>query len=337
MRAELAACMRCPRCKMDEGTLRLEVRQQRDSEVERGLLLCEHCDSEYQIRDGVAHLLLGGEPTVVGESRAYRLSRPRLLRQWGAGTAALLSIARMEHTSESFRLSSAMNLQALWDALSPAPGDWVLELGAGSCVHLVDLAKRGCTCVAVDISTDLKLELGEHLAAHERVTLNRIVADMGNLPFRTGIADVVFSTASLHHSASLAATVEEVARVLAPDGRFGAANEPMHGPLSWWSLSTCNRAMEELPGSHETSYTLMQWRSVLRGAGMEASFFWPPYYDHILEQGAGHTKFRTFGRVLGALWRVPAVRRVVQNSLFRWLQLAVGVNVLLVARKRGGL
>jgi SAM-dependent methyltransferase/uncharacterized protein YbaR (Trm112 family) len=335
MRAELTTRMRCPRCKTDEATLRLEVLAQQGSEVERGLLRCEHCGSEYQIRDGVAHLLLGGEPTIVEESRAYRLSRPRLLRQWGSGKAGLLSIARMEHTSEGFRLSSAMNLQALWDALSPGPGDWVLELGAGSCVHLVELAKRGCTCVAVDISTDLKLELGEHLATHEQVTLDRVVGDMGNLPFRAGVADVAFSTASLHHGANLAATVREVARVLGPDGRFGAANEPMHGPLSWWSLSTCNRAMEELPGSHETSYTLMQWRSALRGAGMEASFLWPPYYDHILRRGAGHTKFRAFGRVLGALWRVPAVQRVVQNSLFRWLQMAVGINVLLVARKRG--
>jgi hypothetical protein len=93
--------------------------------------------------------------------------------------------------------------------------------------------------------------------------------------------------------------------------------------------------MEELPGSHEASYTLFQWTSALRKAGLKASFLWPPYYDHLLEAGAGGTKFGPLGRIMTSFWRSDAVRRVVKGPLLPWLQMTVGINALFVARKRG--
>ncbi len=333
MRSALVAMLRCPRCRLDEAGLSLRAHAG-GAGVCDGVLSCVHCSAEYQVRDGVAHLLVGGEPTVIGELSAYRRSRPKLMKAWGSDRGALLGIARMEHTSEEFRRSSQLNLELLWDALAPRPGEWVVELGAGSCLHTVELARQGCNCVAVDISTDLKLELGGLLAEAARVTIDRVVGDMGNLPFRSGTVAVVFSTASLHHGTRLAATLAEAARVLRPGGRFGAASEPMHGPLTWRSLAACRRGMEELPGSHEASYSYLQWVSALRGAGLDPSFLWPPYYDHLLRRGSDRTKFGRLGRVLGSLWRFPRLRNLVTGPLFRWLQLAVGVNVLVVARRR---
>jgi SAM-dependent methyltransferase len=318
---------------MDEAGLSLPPHSGEGDRLRDGVLSCTHCGTEYQIRDGIPHLLAGGGATLVGERRAYRRSRPKLLDEWGSDRDGLLGIARMEHTSEEFRRSSALNLELLWDSLDPRPGELVVELGAGSCLHTAELARRGCVCVAVDISTDLKLELGELVAHAAGVTIDCVVGDMGNLPFRSGTVGVVFSTASLHHGSSLEATLSEAARVLGPGGRFGAASEPMHGLLTWWSVAECRRGMEELPGSHEASYTYSQWVSAMRGAGLDPSFMWPPYYDYLLRRGTSGTKFGRLGRMLGLLWRFPGVRGVVTGPLFRWLQLAVGINVVVVARR----
>ncbi len=336
MRRDLLGMLRCPRCRRDEAGLSLRALGGGAGTVRQGLLTCDHCGAEYQVREGIAHLLVGGDATVTGEVSAYRRSVPGLLRTLGSDRDALLGIARMEHTSQGFRCSSALNLDGLWEVLAPRPTELVVELGAGSCHHAVELARRGCRCVAVDVSTDLKLGLGELLANTEGVDIDRVVGDMANLPFRSGTVDVVYATASLHHGKDLSAALNEAARVLAPGGRFGAASEPMHGPLTWWSLAACTRGMLELPGSHEASYTLSEWTSALRSAGLEGSFLWPPFYDHLLEHGSGGTKFGPLGSLIAYLWRSGMVRSFVKGPLFRWLQLAVGVNVLLVAGRPGG-
>ncbi|MDD5622982.1 MAG: class I SAM-dependent methyltransferase [Actinomycetota bacterium] len=55
---------------------------------------------------------------------------------------------------------------------------------------------------------------------NEGVHFERVRGNMNELPFRDKIFDLVFITASLHHSSDISNTLREVYRVLKPMGRF---------------------------------------------------------------------------------------------------------------------
>lgn len=64
---------------------------------------------------------------------------------------------------------------------------------------------------------------------NEGVYFERVRGNMNELPFRDKIFDIVFITASLHHSSDISITLKEVYRVLKPMGRLILINEPVGG------------------------------------------------------------------------------------------------------------
>lgn len=100
--------------------------------------------------------------------------------------------------------------------LRPTPADLILDLGSGACWCSDWLERLNRRAVAVDISLDM-LRLGRtRLPRPDRARL--VVGDMEHLPFITGAFDKAFCLSAAHHVPSIEKALEEICRVLAPDG-----------------------------------------------------------------------------------------------------------------------
>jgi SAM-dependent methyltransferase len=93
-----------------------------------------------------------------------------------------------------------------------------LEIGAGLGEHIRHENLEHQQYVAVELREELAERLGESFP-----TVETLVADcQKHLPFADGFFDRVLAIHVLEHLPDLPAALDEVARVLAPDGRFVA-------------------------------------------------------------------------------------------------------------------
>lgn len=96
-----------------------------------------------------------------------------------------------------------------------------LDLGCGNCRHAELLAGRVNRILAVDLSRGL-LETGRDRADERGFGIDPVQADAAALPVREGTVDLGVYVATLHHlptRAARIASLDELARVLAPGGR----------------------------------------------------------------------------------------------------------------------
>lgn len=108
--------------------------------------------------------------------------------------------------------------------LRPSPDDLILDLGAGAgwCSDLLGRLNRAS--VAVDLSLDM-LRAGR---ARPGTPVRAVAGDMEALPFRAGTFHKAVCFSALHHVPDMARAVNEIARVLTPDG-VALFSEPGEG------------------------------------------------------------------------------------------------------------
>lgn len=121
------------------------------------------------------------------------------------------------------------NLGVLFHSLRLAPGDVVLELGAGSCWVSHFLNRMGCTTVAVDVSSTV-LELGRRLFESDPRTRWELEPqflpyDGHRLPVEDASCDRIVLHDAFHHLPNSEEILGEMARVLRPGG-IVAMSEP---------------------------------------------------------------------------------------------------------------
>ncbi|WP_460541652.1 class I SAM-dependent methyltransferase [Glycomyces halotolerans] len=103
--------------------------------------------------------------------------------------------------------------RATREALSLQPGERCLDLGAGTGVSTVELAKSGADVIGADLSLGM---LREH--ADRQVPL--VAADALHLPFDDGSFNAVTGSFFIRNVADLDACLAEILRVLQPGGRL---------------------------------------------------------------------------------------------------------------------
>jgi ubiquinone/menaquinone biosynthesis C-methylase UbiE len=164
-----------------------------------------------------------------------------------------------------------------------APGDWVLDLGAGDGRHTVEACRWPCRVVAVDVEQEM-LRLArayvprddqEGPSVEPHVSHNRercrgqadfIVADAQHLPFRDGAFDKVMCTEVLEHIPDDKAGIRELYRVAKP-GADVAVSVPRYGPERiFWTLSW---EYWHTPGGHVRLYRPGEMARYLREHGFE--------------------------------------------------------------------
>jgi len=108
------------------------------------------------------------------------------------------------------------------DKLELAPGARVLDLCCGMGRHLIDLARRGCEVVGVDLSAHM-LEKAREFAAAEGIEPKLVRCDMREIDFHAEF-DAVINMATafgyLESDAEDEKVIHAVCRALKPGGRF---------------------------------------------------------------------------------------------------------------------
>lgn len=147
-----------------------------------------------------------------------------------------------------------------------APGDVVLELGAGTCWLSLLLNRFGCPTIAVDVSPSA-LEIGK--AAFERETgvnwalePKFLAYDGHHIPLPDASVDRVICYDAFHHVPNQSEILGELARVLRPGGIAG-----MIEPGRRHSDSATSRMEMEETGVLENDIVVEEVRERALGAG----------------------------------------------------------------------
>lgn len=189
----------------------------------------------------------------------------------------------------------------------------VLDLGAGRGWAANQFALRGCEVVALDIVPDQNIGLGRAKAIMENANTHfeRLIADGENLPFKAGQFDIVFCSATLHHTSYLALLLQQIQKVLKVGGRLCAINEPCIDVLQDEAFVIRSDAMDEV------KYGINERRPNIVG-----------YYDCFVESGLPISKIECVQNMtatdqkvaevmydLGAAWPPLRLTRPLQTTV----------------------
>jgi ubiquinone/menaquinone biosynthesis C-methylase UbiE len=169
-----------------------------------------------------------GEDDPTGRGPGQRLMESRVLptiyeRIWRPLGARLLTGLTGPGTEEEHRI--------VLEALALTPGDRVLDVACGPGNFTRDFAAAvgdGGLAVGLDASATM-LEVAVRETAQRNVVYLR--GDAADLPFRDGSFDAVCCFAALYLIEEPWRALEEIARVLAPEGRVALLSSCARGPL----------------------------------------------------------------------------------------------------------
>ncbi len=162
-----------------------------------------------------------------------------------------------------------------FDRLGLAPGDRVLDVGAGFGRHVFECARRGADVVALDYAEDEVVETRETLDGMVdagEIDLARfqgvLRGDATQLPFADDSFDVVITSEVLEHIQDDVAAIAEMVRVLRPGGRFAATVPAWLPEKINWMLSDEYHASKS-PGGHVRISSATELAAKLRSAGLD--------------------------------------------------------------------
>src|ERR687886_2577277 len=171
--------------------------------------------------------------------------RSHLRSAWDAEADDWIAWARApDHDHFFWRMSMPALL-----ALLPAPGRLTVDVGCGEGRLARELKARGHRVVGIEGSPALAAAARE---ADPELTVH--VADAAAMPLDDGAADLAVASMSLLNMDDLDGAVREVARVLAPGGRFPLSTPPpAHPPKP-------PRHLQGAGGSYFATYTYAETR-----------------------------------------------------------------------------
>ena len=156
----------------------------------------------------------------------------------------------------------------------------IIELGSGIswCSIMLSRLENVDEIIALDRDKQ-RLAIGEKyfLPAYkgnaDKITF--LEGDFHNVPFDGSQFDFAVCDASLHHSDDLTGYLEEISRILKPDGRLIALREPIL-PSFWllriWRKFNFGR-LEKKKGDIENIYSKEEWERYFQKAGFRVRFF----------------------------------------------------------------
>jgi SAM-dependent methyltransferase len=168
-------------------------------------------------------------------------------------------------------------LTVRYDRLGVAPGDRILDLGAGGGRHAFEAMRRGAVVTALDASSAEVKDAGAFMLALEqedpatRQSGGRgagVVGDALRLPFPPAAFDRVIAAEVLEHIPDDGSAIAELSRVLRPGGTMAVTVPRWYPELVNWALSD---EYHETPGGHVRIYRRSVLEDRLRVAGLEVT------------------------------------------------------------------
>jgi ubiquinone/menaquinone biosynthesis C-methylase UbiE len=116
-------------------------------------------------------------------------------------------------------------------AISPRPGERVVDVGAGMGPATVLAAKAGASVLAVDPTPFMRRILAvRRLGQHRRSGIRVADGSAESIPAGDHSIDAVWTVNTMHHWTDLDAAILELARVLRPGGRLLLVDEDFDAP-----------------------------------------------------------------------------------------------------------
>lgn len=272
MKEALLEILECPVCEGHAFALAVTARDER--EIRAGALTCRACAATLAIENGIVDAFLNPPPQIVAEAEGWvrLLDTPENRHEFQDAWIQALPFIRPEQTPAQGTVEAwhrlGRHFMAQLDSF-----DWrgkrVLEVGAGRCWGVAELARRGADVVGLDILTHkyLGLETADVWFAAEELYFERVRGDMHRLPFRPGAFDAVVTTASLHHTERLHLALREIVRALDDRGFALFINEPVlpdgHPPPD------LSEMVEVQHGIIETQPRYGEWMAAFAAAGLQ--------------------------------------------------------------------
>lgn len=299
MRESMLYSLRCPACHAADWTVAVQARDAR--EIRAGEMVCRVCASRLPVRQGVVHALPVVPPKVAAEIQGWvdLLDVPEKQYEFQDEWILALPFLQPEQTpdQESVQIWRTMG-RHVFNMLDRFEwqGKRVLEIGAGRCWVVAELARRGAEAVGLDILTHkyLGLETADvWLTAKPGLYFERVLGDMNQLPFQPDAFDYVIATASMHHTATLGQAMQEAARVVGAQGLVLLINEPL--VLTAGARPDLSQSPEVLHNIVETRPTYDEWVSAFEAAGLGIDLIQFSEGMHVvLKKGVPHAGLRRF-------------------------------------------
>jgi ubiquinone/menaquinone biosynthesis C-methylase UbiE len=209
-------------------------------------------------------------------------------------------------------------------------GAKLLEIGCGMGTDLLQFAKGGAQCHAVDL-TPRSIEITRHRFGLYGYNAEFAISDGERLPFHNESFDVVYSNGVLHHTPDTAGAIREVHRVLRPGGTAKVMLYHRNS-LNYWLEIVIRRGIfgaEFLRG--RSAEEIMS--RVIEFSDHEARPLVKVY-----SRKEAHELFKIFSDVkvdVEQLMRTELrfFSGVVSDSLFKRLSESIGWNVIITATK----
>jgi uncharacterized protein YbaR (Trm112 family)/ubiquinone/menaquinone biosynthesis C-methylase UbiE len=328
MREDILQYIQCPVChsaRLDIVVLKTDTR-----EIREGELVCLDCGRRYPVRGGIVDLLPNPTPVIRSEQQGW-------VEMLGQTSAELVeTMLRLPYLEDSIWVTTYENFDQVISEVS-MKSKRLLDVGAGRCWSTRRILAAGASCaMALDILTErfIGLETADILMQHDGCYFERVVADMNNLPVRPGVFDVIFMTATLHHSSDLAQTMCQVAEKLVPGGTAIVINEPVRSLLRSRDMTGCPEVEH---GINEHVYAIFEYLRAVRRAGLRPKLFFPRSISRGLERNEEITA-QEMGKlgyqIVSWLWKREPGRRAVRGALLPFVYLIASMPLVMVAHKR---
>ncbi len=209
-------------------------------------------------------------------------------------------------------------------------GAKLLEIGCGMGTDLLQFARGGAHCTAVDL-TPRSVEITRHRFALYGFSGAFMISDGERLPFQSESFDVVYSNGVLHHTPDTQGAISEVHRVL----RKGGTAKVMlyhRNSLNYWVEIVLRRGL--LGGEFLRGRSAEEIMSrVIEHSDHEARPLVKVY-----SRAQSRQLFSSFEHVAVEVEQLTRselrfLAPLVSESLFRRLRRRVGWNVVVTARK----
>lgn len=280
MKKKFLKTLKCLNC--GSGNFSISKSKSNNMEIRKGVIACNKCNIKFYIKDGIVNLLHNPDPEIIKQRKIiYNADKDAdgeglgfSVNQKNVRSHIKQFISLPEGDNSSFFDKGAFKNISLWskryysffNILKLTGKEKVLELGADFCWSINKFAEKGCNCVAVDIN--------HHLIASDiymskcKTYFERCISDMNNLAFKDEYFDIVFCSATLHHSLDIKTALKEINRVLKPGGRLCLVCEPVLGLLFYWRKLIFGRKARKL-GIHEQEYTLLEWIHLMKNTSFQ--------------------------------------------------------------------
>lgn len=160
------------------------------------------------------------------------------------------------------------DLARMVEVAAPKPADLLVDIATGGGHVAKTFSPHVSQVIATDLTPQILQHAGAYFAELGLGNIETMSADAEELPFADSSVDIVTCRIAPHHFPHPARFIDEVTRVLRPDGRFVLVDSTV--PEGEAGLFF-NRFEKLRDPSHVRSLTIGEWDGLIGGAGLTIS------------------------------------------------------------------